>query len=52
MIRQRRPAATHLFLGGDVRVFAIRPSKLAMYDVENKQAWISSEDPLDLHDWR
>lgn len=48
----RRPRATRLFLGADVRVFTVAPDKLAIYDFDNDDAWLSAEQPVDLHNWR
>ena len=52
MNRHRRPRSTHLFFVGDVRVFAIKPDKLSLHDRENPAAWIASEEPLSLREWR
>ena len=52
MTRVRRPAAVRMIQTQTMRIYTVAPRRLAFYDRHNDAAWIGSNDPVDLRDWR
>ena len=52
MTRTERAATSHAWIADDVRVFTTAPDNLALYHKTNDNAWIASQAPTDLRNWR